>query len=132
MTSFNTLLCVHLISIVLSVGFLALRFWLRYQEHSLAFARWTRVLPPVIDTVLLFSGVALMAKAHILPFSGQAQWLTEKLFGVIIYIVLGLLLSITVGCTVSRCALLPSRWRWWCCTSSLNSPPQKYRYWGKS
>jgi len=31
----------------------------------------------------------LMAKAHILPFSGQAQWLTEKLFGVIIYIVLG-------------------------------------------
>ncbi|EGD4401992.1 transcriptional regulator [Escherichia marmotae] len=89
MTSFNTLLCVHLISIVLSVGFLTLRFWLRYQEHSLAFARWTRVLPPVIDTVLLFSGVALMAKAHILPFSGQAQWLTEKLFGVIIYIVLG-------------------------------------------
>lgn len=89
MTSFNTLLCVHLISIVLSVGFLALRFWLRYQEHSLAFARWTRVFPPVIDTVLLFSGVALMAKAHILPFSGQAQWLTEKLFGVIIYIVLG-------------------------------------------
>ncbi|MED9209509.1 invasion regulator SirB2 [Escherichia marmotae] len=89
MTSFNTLLCVHLISIVLSVGFLALRFWLRYQEHSLAFVRWTRVLPPVIDTVLLFSGVALMAKAHILPFSGQAQWLTEKLFGVIIYIVLG-------------------------------------------
>ena len=89
MTSFNTLLCVHLISIVLSVGFLALRFWLRYQEHSLAFARWTRVLPPVIDTVLLFSGVALMAKVHILPFSGQAQWLTEKLFGVIIYIVLG-------------------------------------------
>ncbi len=89
MTSFNTLLCVHLISIVLSVGFLALRFWLRYRGHSLAFARWTRVLPPVIDTVLLFSGVALMAKAHILPFSGQAQWLTEKLFGVIIYIVLG-------------------------------------------
>ncbi len=31
-----------------------------------------------------------MAKAaHILPFSGQAQRPTEKLFGVIIYIVLG-------------------------------------------
>ncbi len=46
-------------------------------------------MPPVVDTVLLLSGIALMAKAHILPFSGQAQWLTEKLFGVIIYIVLG-------------------------------------------
>ncbi|MGQ7190810.1 SirB2 family protein, partial [Escherichia sp. HC-CC] len=54
-----------------------------------AFARWTRIVPPVVDTVLLLSGIALMAKAHILPFSGQAQWLTEKLFGVIIYIVLG-------------------------------------------
>ena len=44
-------------------------------------------MPPVVDTLLLLSGIALMAKAHIQPFSGQAQWLTEKLFGVIIYIV---------------------------------------------
>ena len=85
MTSFSTLLSVHLISIALSVGLLTLRFWLRYQT----FARWTRIVPPVVDTLLLLSGIALMAKAHILPFSGQAQWLTEKLFGVIIYIVLG-------------------------------------------
>ena len=89
MTSFTTLLSVHLISVALSVGLLTLRFWLRYQKHPQAFARWTRIVPPVVDTVLLLSGIALMAKAHILPFSGQAQWLTEKLFGVIIYIVLG-------------------------------------------
>ncbi|EKN5810735.1 SirB family protein [Escherichia coli] len=85
MTSFSTLLSVHLISIAL----LTLRFWLRYQKHPQAFARWTRIVPPVVDTLLLLSGIALMAKAHIQPFSGQAQWLTEKLFGVIIYIVLG-------------------------------------------
>lgn len=108
MTSFSTLLSVHLISIALSVGLLTLRFWLRYQKHPQAFARWTRIVPPVVDTVLLLSGIALMAKAHILPFSGQAQWLTEKLFGVIIYIVLVLLHSIIVVCTVSRRALLPS------------------------
>ena len=89
MTSFSTLLSVHLISIALSVGLLTLRFGLRYQKHPQAFARWTRIVPPVVDTLLLLSGIALMAKAHILPFSGQAQWLTEKLFGVIIYIVLG-------------------------------------------
>ena len=132
MTSFSTLLSVHLISIALSVGLLTLRFWLRYQKHPQAFARWTRIVPPVVDTLLLLSGIALMAKAHILPFSGQAQWLTEKLFGVIIYIVLGFIALDYLVCTVSRRALLPSRWRWWCCTSSLNSPPQKYRYWGKS
>ncbi|MCZ8624803.1 invasion regulator SirB2 [Escherichia albertii] len=89
MTSLITLPGVHLISIVLSVGLLALRFWLRYSEHPQACARWTRIVPPVVDTLLLLSGIALMAKAHILPFSGQAEWLTEKLFGVIIYIVLG-------------------------------------------
>lgn len=46
-------------------------------------------MPPVVDTVLLLSGVALMVKTHILPFTEQGTWLTEKLFGVIIYIVLG-------------------------------------------
>lgn len=76
MTSFSTLLSVHLISIALSVGLLTLRFWLRYQKHPQAFARWTRIVPPVVDTLLLLSGIALMAKAHILPFSGQAPWLT--------------------------------------------------------
>ena len=89
MNTFSTLLSIHLTSIALSVGLLTLRFWWRYTDARLASARWTRVLPPVIDTVLLLSGVALIAKTHILPFTGQGTWLTEKLFGVIIYIVLG-------------------------------------------
>ena len=89
MTTFSLLLGVHLISIALSVGLLTLRFWWRYTQARLASARWTRIAPPVIDTVLLLSGVALIAKTHILPFTEQGTWLTEKLFGVIIYIVLG-------------------------------------------
>ncbi|MDA8497467.1 MULTISPECIES: invasion regulator SirB2 [unclassified Citrobacter] len=89
MNSFSTLLTVHLVSIVLSVGLLTLRFWWRSTNTRLASARWTRILPPIIDTVLLLSGVALIAKTHILPFTEQGTWLTEKLFGVIIYIVLG-------------------------------------------
>lgn len=89
MTIFSLLLGVHLISIALSVGLLTLRFWWRYTQARLASARWTRIAPPVIDTVLLLSGVALIAKTHILPFTEQGTWLTEKLFGVIIYIVLG-------------------------------------------
>ncbi len=69
MTSFSTLLSVHLISIALSVGLLTLRFWLRYQKHPQAFAAGRIVR--VVDTVLLLSGIALMAKAHILPFPGR-------------------------------------------------------------
>ncbi|WET42431.1 invasion regulator SirB2 [Citrobacter enshiensis] len=89
MTTFNLLLGVHLISIALSVSLLTLRYWWRYSGNPRATARWTRIVPPVIDTVLLLSGVALILKTHVLPFTEQGTWLTEKLFGVIIYIVLG-------------------------------------------
>ncbi|HCC1035184.1 TPA: SirB family protein, partial [Salmonella enterica subsp. enterica serovar Paratyphi C] len=57
--------------------------------HALAAARRTRIVPPVIDTLLLLSGIGLIVKTHILPFTESGSWLTEKLFGVIIYIVLG-------------------------------------------
>lgn len=43
----------------------------------------------VVDMLLLLSGIVLMVKVYILLFFGQVQWLIEKLFGVIIYIVLG-------------------------------------------
>ncbi|WP_260864703.1 invasion regulator SirB2 [Citrobacter sp. Marseille-Q6884] len=89
MNTFSVLFSIHLISIALSVGMLTLRFWWRYTDARLASARWTRIVPPIIDTILLFSGMALIVKTHILPFTEQGTWLTEKLFGVIIYIVLG-------------------------------------------
>ncbi|MGU0044438.1 SirB2 family protein, partial [Escherichia coli] len=85
MTSFSTLLSVHLISLALSVGLLTLRFWLRYQKHPQAFARWTRIVPPVVDTGVIVKRHALMAKAHILPFSGQAQWLTKSCWSYHLY-----------------------------------------------
>ena len=48
-----------------------------------------RIVPHINDTVLLLSGVALVMITHFYPFSPQGAWLTEKLFGVIIYIALG-------------------------------------------
>lgn len=126
------LLTLHLICVALSVSLFVARYWWRYCGHALAAARWTRIVPPVIDTLLLLSGIGLIVKTHILPFTESGSWLTEKLFGVIIYIVLVLLRLIIVRRAASRRVLSLSRWRWWCCTSSLNSPPQKYRYWGKS
>jgi uncharacterized membrane protein SirB2 len=51
--------------------------------------RWVKIMPHVVDTLLLLSGVALIFITHFYPFSPQGTWLTEKLFGVIIYILLG-------------------------------------------
>ncbi|EBH9036806.1 TPA: SirB family protein [Salmonella enterica] len=83
------LLTFHLICIALSVSLFVARYWWRYCGHALAAARWTRIAPPVIDTLLLLSGIGLIVKKHTLPFTESGSWLTEKLFGVIIYIVLG-------------------------------------------
>ncbi|MDE5206674.1 invasion regulator SirB2 [Citrobacter amalonaticus] len=89
MNSVTFLLGVHLITIAVSVSLFVLRYGWREYHSARAQARWTRVVPPIVDTVLLLSGVGLIAKTHILPFTEQGTWLTEKLFGVIIYIVLG-------------------------------------------
>lgn len=83
------LLTFHLICVTLSVSLFVARYWWRYCGHALAAARWTRIAPPVIDTLLLLSGIGLIVKTYILPFTESGSWLTEKLFGVIIYIVLG-------------------------------------------
>ncbi|MCB2241871.1 invasion regulator SirB2 [Salmonella enterica] len=83
------LLTFHLICVALSVSLFVARYWWRYCGHALAAARWTRIAPPVIDTLLLLSGIGLIVKTHILPITESGSWLTEKLFGVIIYIVLG-------------------------------------------
>ncbi|EAN9794254.1 SirB family protein [Salmonella enterica] len=83
------LLTLHLICVALSVSLFVARYWWRYCGHALAAARWTRIVPPVIDTLLLLSGIGLIVKTRILPFTESGSWLTEKLFGVIIYIVLG-------------------------------------------
>ncbi|WP_336220772.1 invasion regulator SirB2 [Citrobacter amalonaticus] len=89
MNSVTLLIYAHLISIALSICLFVLRFGWRETHNPQAHARWTRRVPPFIDTLLLLSGIGLIAKTHILPFTEQGTWLTEKLFGVIIYIVLG-------------------------------------------
>lgn len=82
------LLTLHLICVALSVSLFVARYWWRYCGHALAAALDTN-RASVIDTLLLFSGIGLIVKTHILPFTESGSWLTEKLFGVIIYIVLG-------------------------------------------
>lgn len=89
MNSFSVLIALHLTAVVLTVSFFALRYWWRYSNNALISARWVRVLPHCIDTVLFLSGAGLMWVTGYLPFTDEGSWLTEKLFGVIIYIVLG-------------------------------------------
>jgi uncharacterized membrane protein SirB2 len=89
MCLFNILITLHLTSVVLTISLFTLRYWWRWSNNPRFQARWVRVLPHIVDSVLLLSGVGLIALTSYLPFTVKGAWLTEKLFGVIIYIVLG-------------------------------------------
>lgn len=49
--------------------------------------RWVKTVPHVIDTVLLVSAIALAMTIRQYPFA--AGWLTAKVLGLVVYIVLG-------------------------------------------
>ncbi|TNL02487.1 siroheme synthase [Kosakonia cowanii] len=89
MCLFNILITLHLTSMALTISLFTLRYWWRWSNNPRFQARWVRVLPHIVDSVLLLSGVGLIALTGYLPFTVKGAWLTEKLFGVIIYIVLG-------------------------------------------
>ena len=133
MNLFTAVLYLHIASVVVSVGLFVLRYWWMYHQSPLLNQRWVRIAPHCSDTLLFLSGAGLMAITHYLPFTEDGAWLTEKLFGVIIYIALGF---IALGRRRPRSQqsrfIARSCWRWWCCLSSFNSPSQEYRYWGRS
>ncbi|EKK4013960.1 SirB family protein [Cronobacter sakazakii] len=79
----------HILTVVISISLFILRYWWQYHSSPMSSKRWVRIVPHVNDTILLGSGVALVLITHFYPFTPQGAWLTEKLFGVIIYIVLG-------------------------------------------
>lgn len=86
--SFLTLRAIHMTCAGLSIAGFVLRWiWMLTDSRFLA-ARPTKILPHVIDTLLLASAVALVA---IIGFSANAAWLGAKIAGLVVYIVLGTL-----------------------------------------
>lgn len=77
----------HVSCVVLSVaGFLLRGLWM-ISGSPLLKHRLTRVLPHVIDSVLLLSAIALAVMIAQYPFA--ADWVTAKVLGLLAYIVLG-------------------------------------------
>jgi uncharacterized membrane protein SirB2 len=84
MGAYLLLRLLHLGCAALSLAFFV---WRGLQALRAPQQRQRRVLPHVIDTLFLASGLALAATLHQYPF--VHGWLTAKVFGLILYIVLG-------------------------------------------
>jgi uncharacterized membrane protein SirB2 len=78
---------VHVGSALLSItGFVLRGVWM-LQGSPLLKARATRILPHVVDTLLLGSAIALALRISQYPF--VHAWLTAKVLALLVYIVLG-------------------------------------------
>lgn len=79
----------HLTTIAISVTLLVLRFIGSMLHASVMQKHWVKIVPHINDTILLLTGVGLIAVTGFYPFTPHSAWLTEKLLGVVIYILLG-------------------------------------------
>jgi len=78
---------IHILLAALSIsGFIA-RGILMLRDSPLLSARWVRVAPHIIDTLLLAAGIWLAVRISQYPFVDG--WLTAKVFGIVAYIVVG-------------------------------------------
>lgn len=77
----------HVAAVIASFTLFLLRgLWMMRASSRLA-ARWVRVLPHVVDTVLLASAIGLALLTAQYPF--VQSWLTAKVLALPVYIVLG-------------------------------------------
>jgi uncharacterized membrane protein SirB2 len=85
--SYLALKHLHVTCVVLSgLGFL-LRGWWMLHESPLLKARLARVVPHVVDTLLLGSALLMAWQSSQYPFA--QNWLTAKLCGLLAYILCG-------------------------------------------
>ncbi|MDO6695561.1 SirB2 family protein [Aliiglaciecola sp. 3_MG-2023] len=77
----------HLTAVALSIILFILRFvWLQ-RKSALLHKKWVKIVPHIVDTVLLVSAITL---CFIVPFNPiQHPWLWQKILLVIAYIGLG-------------------------------------------
>lgn len=100
---------VHVVCVATSISlFVARGAWILLSGRRLW--RWLRVVPHIVDTLLLASGLTLAFLIQQYPFY-NSDWLTAKVIGLVVYIGLGITLfrgprSRTVRATTGLMALI--------------------------
>lgn len=77
----------HVTCAAISGSFFVLRAIWKMQDSAMLARAWVRILPHVVDTVLLGSALSMVFWSGQYPF--QQNWLTAKLLALLVYIILG-------------------------------------------
>lgn len=87
MPDYLTLKAIHVTCAALSIGGYVLRGLWMLQGSPLLHQRWVRVVPHVVDTVLLASAIGMLVLLRLYPW--DQAWLLAKLLALVAYIVVG-------------------------------------------
>jgi uncharacterized membrane protein SirB2 len=79
----------HMGLALISIAGFMLRWYWRMQQSPLALAHAARTLPHLVDTLLLGSALAMIALTGTVPVG--TDWLSAKVGGLVLYIVLGVI-----------------------------------------
>ena len=77
----------HMTCAALSIGGYCWRGVLMLRDSPLLQARLVRIVPHIVDTLLLVSAVLLALRIHQYPF--VQSWLTAKVLALVAYIIVG-------------------------------------------
>jgi len=84
---YRTLRSLHLACVTLTLGGILLRGGWMLASSPLLEHRLTRILPHLVDTLLLLSGAGLAVLTSQYPLA--QPWLTAKLLALLVYVLLG-------------------------------------------
>ncbi len=88
MSSYLIVKSVHVLCAALTfVSFATRGVWM-WRESPRLQRRWVRVLPHIVDSLLLGSAAALVVITHQYP--GPAAWINAKIAALLVYIALGM------------------------------------------
>ena len=100
MTLFASLKMIHVVCALLSISGFALRGYWRLTDNPLRTHRVTRVLPHLVDTLLLGSAVGMLMVWQLSPLA--LPWVSAKICGLLIYIGLGMVVMRFASTTRGR------------------------------
>lgn len=83
-----TIKSIHIGSVAASYLFFFVRGVWMIRESPFLAQRAVKIVPHVVDTVLLASAITLAVMIHQYPL--QSSWLTAKVIGLVVYIGLGM------------------------------------------
>ena len=85
--NYLTIKYLHMSCAALSGSFFLLRGAWMLRESDMLQRRWVKILPHIVDTLLLTTALIMVVWSAQYPF--VQPWLTAKLIALIVYVVLG-------------------------------------------